>query len=207
MDSIFSTPLWLRSLRIPSLLQAARKEWKSSNCFPGPQSSPVNTDPLPTAGHHQPSLLHQPEGREESRGPVHLHAGQLHPQVIPGLIFYDHFEELRYIFQGISMSLLYCFFNSEVQKTIKRLFKRNLTRFSVERSATRYLTSDSTQFSFNFLLIRNKSLSPFGAKVRGGEVLYPDVPHQSTLITANFGTFMLSPYIWMSRFCRDFMRP
>ena len=89
------------------------------------------------------------------------------------------------------MSLLYCFFNSEVQKTIKRLFKRNLTRFSVERSATRYLTSDTTQFSFKFLLIRNKSLSPFGAKMRGGEVLYPDVPHQSTLITANFGTFML----------------
>ena len=144
MDSIFSTPLWLRSLRIPSLLQAARKEWISSNCFPGPQSSPVNTDPLPTAGHHQPSLLHQPEGREESRGPVHLHVGQLHPQVIPGLIFYDNFEESRYIFQGISMSLLYCFFNSEVQKTIKRLFKRNLTRFSVERSATRYLTLDTT---------------------------------------------------------------
>ena len=123
----------------------------------GSKGGSVDINSLSTARYHQPPLLHQPQGGSKGRGSIHLYVGQLHPQIIPGrqelevkfrlhgwrmIGFkksFKYFSDWLIIsLKGISMSLLYCFFNSEVQKTIKRLFKRNLTRFSVERSATRY---------------------------------------------------------------------
>ena len=52
----------------------------------GPESGSVDTNSLPTARHHQPPLLHQPEDGEESGGPVHLHFGVLNSQFIAGQI-------------------------------------------------------------------------------------------------------------------------
>ena len=51
----------------------------------GSQSGPVYSDFVSSPGHHQPPLLHQPKTRKESRAPVHLHAGQLHPQILTGI--------------------------------------------------------------------------------------------------------------------------